>query len=496
MATQPTREYINLCNSFIFQVLSNAPEGVNIRAERSGEKVKFYILNAPAELYDFSEYKTTVRCALIDGVAHKGNAAYDQIMDHLRAAIHPWYIEHGRQRVEHSIFIGHPRRSFVAMAKNTPAPKKPQTKAAPLAAYVIPAAEQGTRNAEIVAAMWRELAAVLNNMRTTDDEPRRELAKLSDEVRAGIVKYNGDNTPRAYNFEGLAITCAPTALAYIFVEFCKTFRYKPVKMVTLLSAEEVAAPAAVVKSEPEKVAEVAAPAPVETVAAPAAVVESKPEKVAEVAPASVVEVVTPAPVEAVPVVAPAPAVEAKRVERRRVGLGCMVARLVVALLSLIIAVLRVAVAAIRLAERGRLAEVVAEKIARAAEALRVAVVGRVVAIRSAVLRCAAAGRAAVVGCVVAIRSAVLRCAAAGRAAVVGRVVAIRSAVLRCAAAGRAAVVGCVVAIRSAVLRCAAAGRAAVVGRVIRLSQAVSMAAAWLLLSARRVERVAVNLENL
>ena len=407
MATQPTREYINLCSSFIFQVLSNAPEGVNIRAERSGEKVKFYILNAPAELYDFSEYKTTVRCVLIDGVTHKGNAAYDQVMDYLRAAIQPWHIEHGRQRVEHSIFVGHPRRSFVAMAKNTPAPKKPQTKAAPLAAYIIPAAEQGTRNAEIVAAMWRELAAVLINMQTTDDEPRRELAKLSDEVRAGIVKYNGDNTPRAYNFEGLAITCAPTALAYIFVKFCKTFKYKPVKMVTLLSAEEAAAPAAVVESKPEKVAEVAAPAPVETVAAPAAVVESEPEKVAEVAPAPVVEVVAPAPV------------EAKRVERRRVGLGCMVARLVVALLSLIIAVLRVAVAAIRLAERGRLVEVVAEKIARAAEALRVAVVGRVVAIRSAVLHCAAAGRAAVVGRYTAICLAIRARVEAVRSAIVG-----------------------------------------------------------------------------
>lgn len=362
-------ETVARCDAFIYHILSHAPEGVNIKAERKGETAHFYIMNAPAPLYDFTGYGSAVHHVKPNGENFCANENYNKILADLRETLPIYKAAHGSARVEHVMHIGHPRRSFVPMAKNTPTPKR--SKAAPLAAYVIPKAEQGTRNAEIVAAMWRELAAVLNNMQTTDDEPRRELAKLSDEIRAGIVKYNGDDSPRAYNFEGLAITCAPTALAYIFVKFCKTFRYKPVKMVTLLSAEEEAAPATVVKSESEKVAEVAAPA---------AVVESEPEKVAEVAP-----------------------VEVKAVERRRLGLGCMVARLVVALLSLIIAGLRVAVAAIRLAERGRLAEVVAEKIARAAEALRVAVVGRYTAICSAI--CArveawSSGRAFVV-CVVA-----------------------------------------------------------------------------------------------
>lgn len=451
MKNQPSPEYIALCDSFIYHLLSNAPAGVNIKAQRSGEKVNIYILNAPAELYDFSEYKSATRCVLIDGVSHKGNTAYDQIMDHLRAAIHPWYIEHGRQCVEHSIFVGHPRRSFVAMAKNTPAPKKPQTKAAPLAAYVIPAAEQGTRNAEIVAAMWRELAAVLNNMHTTDDEPRRELAKLSDEVRAGIVKYNGDNTPRAYNFEGLAITCAPTALAYIFVKFCKTFKYKPVKMITLLSAEEAA----------------------------------------EVAPAPVVEVVEPAPVEveevaapiveAAPVVAPAPAVEVKAVKRRRVGLGCMVARMVVALLSLLIAVLRLMVAAVRLVERGRLGEVVANGIAAKYKAVRSFLAGRYIALLFAIIRTRAAIRARV---------------EAVRLAIVGRCLAVRSAVVSWWRGLCRAVVGRYMAICLAICARVEAVRLAIVGHIVRLSQAVSVAAAWLLVSARRVEHLANHLENL
>ena len=479
MKNQPSPEYIALCDSFIYHLLSNAPAGVNIKAQRSGEKVNIYILNAPAPLYDFEGFGAAVHCVRIDGVTRIGNAEYEGILSHLREALESWYVDNGRQRIDHAIHVGHPRRSFVAMAKDTPKPKEKKERKASGSALRIPKAEANTRNARIAWAMWHAFTAeVLGECYAADGETMRDFARFTNDIHSGNIRFCGDDTKKVYNFEGLRIECAPSALPALLVKFCKSFGYgyphafkicpEP-SMVEAIAAKVV-----------EKVAEsAAAPAVVEV------------ERGGEVAPAPVVEVVEPSPVEvksvaapiveAVPVVAPAPAVEVKAVKRRRVGLGCMVARMVVALLSLLIAVLRLMVAAVRLVERGRLGEVVANGIASKYKAVRSFVAGRYIALLFAIIRTRAAIRARV---------------EAVRLAIVGRCLAVRSAVVSWWRGLRRAVVGRYMATCLAIRARVEAVRLAIVGHIVRLSQAVSVAAAWLLVSARRVEHLANHLENL
>lgn len=341
-------EAVARCDAFIYHILTHAPEGVNIKAERKGETAHFYIMNAPAPLYDFTGYGSAVHHVKPNGENFCANENYDKIFADLRATLPIYKAAHGSERVEHVMHIGHPRRSFVPMAKNTPTPKRP--KAAP----------------------------------------------------------------------------------------------------------------------------VVAPAP--------AVVEVKPEKVAEVLPVEVKSVAVPA--EVAPVVAPA-VVEVKAVERRRLGLGCMVARLVVALLSLIIAGLRVAVAAIRLAERGRLGEIVATRLTSQYKAVRSFVAGRYIALLFAVARTCAA-----------IRLAILSKVEAARLAIVGRCVACRSAVVSWWRGLCSAIVGRYDAICVAIRARVEAIRLAVAGRIDKAARSVQGVACWLTLSARKVDRLAYRLENL
>lgn len=454
MKNQPSPEYIALCDSFIYHLLSNAPAGVNIKAQRSGEKVNIYILNAPTPLYDFEGFGAAVHCVRIDGVTRIGNAEYEGILTHLREALKSWYIDNGSQRVEHAIHVGHPRRSFVAMAKDTPKPKEKKERKASGSPLRIPKAEANTRNARIAWAMWHAFTAeVLGDCYAADGETMRDFARFTNDIHSGNIRFCGDDTKKVYNFEGLRIECAPSALPALLVKFCKSFGY----------------------GYPHAFKICPGPSMVEAIAAKVV------EKVAEVAPASVVEVVAPAPVEAAPVVAPAPAVEVKAVKRRRVGLGCMVARMVVALLSLLIAVLRLMVAAVRLVERGRLGEVVANGIAAKYKAVRSFVAGRYIALLFAIIRTRAAIRARV---------------EAVRLAIVGRCLAVRSAVVSWWRGLRRAVVGRYMAICLAICARVEAVRLAIVGHIVRLSQAVSVAAAWLLVSARRVEHLANHLENI
>lgn len=469
MKNQPSPEYIALCDSFIYHLLSNAPAGVNIKAQRSGEKVNIYILNAPAPLYDFEGFGAAVHCVRIDGVTRIGNAEYEGILMRLREALKSWYIDNGRQRVEHAIHVGHPRRSFVAMAKDTPKPKEKKERKASGSPLRIPKAEANTRNARIAWAMWHAFTAeVLGDCYAADGETMRDFARFTNDIHSGNIRFCGDDTKKVYNFEGLQIECAPSALPALLVKFCKSFGYDYPHAFKI--CPEPSMVEAIAAKVVEKVAEsAAAPAVVEV------------EQVAEVAPAPVVEVVAPAPVEAAPVVAPAPAVEVKAVKRRRVGLGCTVARMVVALLSLLIAVLRLMVAAVRLVERGRLVEVVANGIASKYKAVRSFVAGRYIALLFAIIRTRAAIRARV---------------EAVRLAIVGRCLAVRSAVVSWWRGLCRAVVGRYMAICLAIRARVEAVRLAIVGHIVRLSQAVSVAAAWLLVSARRVEHLAAHLENL
>lgn len=469
MKNQPSPEYIALCDSFIYHLLSNAPAGVNIKAQRSGEKVNIYILNAPAPLYDFEGFGAAVHCVRIDGVTRIGNAEYEGILSHLREALKSWHIDNGSQRVEHAIHVGHPRRSFVAMAKDTPKPKEKKERKVSSSALRIPKAEANTRNARIAWAMWHAFTAeVLGDCYAADGETMRDFAKFTNDIHSGNIRFCGDDTKKIYDFEGLRIECAPSALPALLVKFCKSFGYG------YPHAFKICPEPSMVEAIVAKVVEMVA----ESAAAPAVV---EVEQVAEVAPAPVIEVVEPAPVEAAPVVAPAPAVEVKAVKRRRVGLGCMVARMVVALLSLLIAVLRLMVAAVRLVERGRLGEVVANGIAAKYKAVRSFVAGRYIALLFAIIRTRAAIRARV---------------EAVRLAIVGRCLAVRSAVVSWWRGLCRAVVGRYMATCLAIRARVEAVRLAIVGHIVRLSQAVSVAAAWLLVSARRVEHLANHLENL
>lgn len=465
MKNQPSPEYIALCDSFIYHLLSNAPAGVNIKAQRSGEKVNIYILNAPTPLYDFEGFGAAVHCVRIDGVTRIGNAEYEGILTHLREALKSWYVDNGRQRIDHAIHVGHPRRSFVAMAKDTPKPKEKKERKASGSPLRIPKAEANTRNARIAWAMWHAFTAeVLGDCYAADGETMRDFAKFTDDIHNGNIRFCGDDTKKVYNFEGLQIECAPSALPALLVKFCKSFGYGYPHAFKICPGPSMVE--AIVTKVVDKVAEPAA--------APAVV------EVVEPAPVEVKSVAAPI-VEVVPVVAPAPAVEVKAVKRRRVGLGCMVARMVVALLSLLIAVLRLMVAAVRLVERGRLGEVVANGIAAKYKAVRSFVAGRYIALLFAIIRTRAAIRARV---------------EAVRLAIVGRCLAVRSAVVSWWRGLRRAVVGRCLAICLAIRARVEAVRLAIVGHIVRLSQAVSVAAAWLLVSARRVEHLANHLENL
>ena len=91
-ATQYTPAQLDaLRKSFINAITSNAPAGVNIKAavKRDGV-INLYIMNAPAELYDFSEYTTCTRCVKVDNEALKANAALSDIWAHLVAVTKEW----------------------------------------------------------------------------------------------------------------------------------------------------------------------------------------------------------------------------------------------------------------------------------------------------------------------------------------------------------------------------------------------------------------------
>ena len=135
----------------------------------------------------------------------------------------------------------------------------------------------------------------------------------------------GDNTPRAYNFAGFRVECAPADLPVLFARYCKAFRVRYV--------------------------------------APALIVEAAPSPVIEAAPV-----------------------------RRRLGAGRMVARLLVAFLSVIIAALRVLVAVVRLAERGRLVDVIRQRVAECVAMIRARVVAGGVAVRGRVVAIVEAGQ--------------------------------------------------------------------------------------------------------
>ena len=340
-----------LRNSFINAIISNAPAGVNIKtAVKRDGVINIHIMNAPAELYDFSAYTTCTRCVKVDDLALKANAALADIWAHLVAAAKEWSAANNGVTLSTAVYIGSPSRSFVAMAKDTRAPRQ---KAAAVEGLQVPAS-LGVRDGEIVRAMWGEVLAVLADYHTKEEEHTRPaLDRLAELRNASAVWFMGDNTPRAYNFAGFRVECAPADLPVLFARYCKAFRVRYV------------APALIVE------------------AAPSPVVEAAP---VEVSPAPVVENI-PAEVEA----APSPVIEAAPV-RRRLGAGRMVARLLVAFLSVIIAALRVLVAVVRLAERGRLVDVIRQRVAECVAMIRARVIAGGVAVRGCIVAAVEAGQ--------------------------------------------------------------------------------------------------------
>lgn len=172
-----------------------------------------------------------------------------------------------------------------------------------------------------------------------------------------------------------------------------------------------------------------------------------------------------------------------RTARRRRSFGCMVARLLVAVLLVVIAALRVVVSALRLIERGRLAEVV-----------RVAVVAKVAAVRG----CINTQKAAALRRVQGLRLRALYCVEVNKEKAARRVAGVVEAARRRLVAVGAGARAAIVAARSIAggcYRCARGYAGGVARRVCAgVVQAVSVAALSLAIIARRLNVLANNLE--
>lgn len=139
-----------LRDSYANYIKSHAPEGVNLRTARKGESVYIYIMNAPAPLFDFSEYGDAVRCVELYKAAET-NAEAAALLAGLVANTKEWSAANGGAILSARVFVGSPSQSFAPIAKNT---------------------------------------------------------------------------PRAYNFDGFAVTCAPADLPVLFARYCKAFRVR------------------------------------------------------------------------------------------------------------------------------------------------------------------------------------------------------------------------------------------------------------------------------
>ena len=450
-ATQYTPAQLDaLRKSFINAITSNAPAGVNIKAavKRDGV-INIHIMNAPAELYDFSKYTTCTRCVKVDNEALKANAALSDIWAHLVAVVKEWSAANNGATLPAVVYIGSPSKSFAPVAKDTRAPRQ---KAAAVEGLQVPAS-LGVRDGEIVRTMRVEVLAVLADYHTKEEEHQRPaLERLAELRHASAVWFTGDNTPRVYDFAGFRVECAPADLPVLFARYCRIFRVRYV--------------------------------------APALIVEAEPSPVVEVAPVEV----SPAEVEA----EPSPVVEAAPV-RRRLGAGRMVARLLVAFLSVIIAALRVLVAVVRLAERGRLVDVIRQRVAECVAMIRarvvaggVAVRGRVVAIVEAGQEIARRGVARVhyARVYIARRALGVRLMAKYRAELIRQRVAERVAMIRARVkAGGVAVRGCIVA-------AVEAGQMIASRAGVCVAHGVNVAAWVLIVAARRAEAAAEYINNI
>lgn len=319
-----TPENTALCNSLINAVLSSAPEGVNIKATRKDDKeVHFYIMNAPTELYDWSEYETATRCVNI-AFAIKKNESAAKLWGHLRGVALKWREENGGILLTAPVFIGSPRKSFAPIAKNTTLPRERVN-----SCNALTFAKGATvRDRSIAWGIFHECTKILTNFRAhldyyTDLKAWSvdDLAYLPRAVEGGsITPVEGNDAPRAFDFNGFAITCTPSALPWLLVRYCKNMGIKlDLRALPTIEAARVEA------------------------------LESQAVATVEESPA--VEVVKPAPV-------------------KRVKIGRILLRLVVALLSVCVSALRLCIAALKLAERGRLVEVSREAVRRSVEAMR------------------------------------------------------------------------------------------------------------------------------
>ena len=309
-----TPENTALCNSLINAVLSSAPEGVNIKATRKDDKeVHFYIMNAPTELYDWSEYDTATRCVNI-AFAIKKNENAAKLWEHLRGVEVQWSKDNNGATIAAPVFIGSPRKSFSPIAKNTTLPRERVNTCDALKFA------KGTtaREKSITWGIFHECVKVLNNLQTTcKDHAAIEARSVKDLEalpacvgRGEVESKEGDDAPRAYSFSGFNITCTPSALPCLLVRYCKNMGVK-----------------------------------LDLRALPALKVVER----WSVTPA--VEAVESAPV-------------------KRVKIGRILLRLVVALLSVCVSALRLCIAALKLAERGRLVEVSREAVRRCVEVVR------------------------------------------------------------------------------------------------------------------------------
>lgn len=111
-----------LRDSYANYIKSHAPEGVNLRTARKGESVYIYIMNAPAPLFDFSEYGDAVRCVELYKAAET-NAEAAALLAGLEANTNEWSAANGCAILSARVFIGSPSQSFTPIAKNTPRPR-------------------------------------------------------------------------------------------------------------------------------------------------------------------------------------------------------------------------------------------------------------------------------------------------------------------------------------------------------------------------------------
>lgn len=324
-----TPENTALCDSLINTILSNAPEGVNIKATRKDDtEVHFYIMNAPTELYDWSEYGDGVRYVNI-GIAKDSNKNAAKLFDHLKAVAVQWSKDNNGATISAPVYIGSPRKSFTPIAKNTTLPRE----RAAVEGLSIPRSIS-PRDARIIEDMHRVTLEVVKALRLYDwsDAPTN-YGEFREGVNVSAVLF--DNSPRTWNFEGLNITCAPADFPQIFDRYARLFgaRYA-VQLPALFSEED--------KAEKSRINQERRAARAEALKSPA---------VATVEESPAVEVAKPAPV-------------------KRVKIGRILLRLVVALLSVCVSALRLCIAALKLAERGRLVEVSREAVRRSVEAMR------------------------------------------------------------------------------------------------------------------------------